>query len=72
MWSLLGRAEVAQRFVGDRVAAGAQRVEGVAEVRGGPQHDGVGDEGEAEGLVDLVVEVTSPNMALMGEEQLTT
>jgi hypothetical protein len=56
--------------VGDRVAVGAQSVEGVAKVGGGPERRGVGDEGEAQRLVDLVVEVPSPDVALMGEEQV--
>jgi len=43
---------------------------GVAEVGRGPQHGGVGDQGEAQRLVDLVVEVPSPDVTLMGEEQI--
>ena len=52
-----GGCQVRSVFVGDGAALGAQGVERVAEVGGGPQHDGVGDEGEAECLVDLVIEV---------------
>jgi hypothetical protein len=55
-------------LVGDREAFGSQRSEHVGEVGGGPQHAGVGDQGEAERLVDLVVEVTA---ASAGTEGLT-
>jgi hypothetical protein len=41
-----------------RAGSGApRRVERIAEVGRRPQHRGVGDEGEAQRLIDLVVEV---------------
>ena len=63
--------EVRRGLVGDRGAVGAQRVERVAEIGRGPQHRGVGDQGEAQCLVDLVVEVAASDVALVGEEQVT-
>jgi hypothetical protein len=63
--------EVPGGLVGDRVAVGPQRVEGAAHVGRGPQHRGVGDQGEAQCLVDLVVEVAAADMAVVGEEQVT-
>ena len=35
-----------------------------------PQHRGVGDQGETERPVDLVIEVTAPDVTLVGEEQI--
>lgn len=57
---------------GDRGTLVSQRVEGVAEVGGVPQDGGVGDECEAQGLVDLIVELAAPDVALVGEEQGAT
>ena len=64
---LLRGCQVRHGPVGDGVAVGA---EGVAEVSRGPQHRGVGDEGETQRLVDLVVEVMAPDVALVSEEQV--
>lgn len=66
-WAVSG----APRLLGDRAAVGTEDVECVAEVGGGPQHGGVGGQSEAERLVDLVVEVSAPDVALVGEEQIT-
>ena len=66
---ILRGCQVCDGRVGDGVAVGAQSVERVAEVGGGPEHRGIGDEGEAQRLVDLVIEVPSPDVALMGEER---
>src|SRR4051812_28182226 len=67
---LRGR-EVAGGLIVHRVAVGAYRVEGVAHVGRGPQHRRVGDQGEAQCLVDLVIEVAASDVALVGEEQVT-
>ncbi len=67
---VLRGCQVRGRFVGDGVAVGAKRVERVAEVGRGPQHGGVGDQGQAERLVDLVVEVAAPDVPLVGEEEV--
>jgi hypothetical protein len=55
-------------LVDDVVPFRAEGVERVGEIGGGPQHAGVGDQCEAEGLVDLVVEVPGADVALVGEE----
>ena len=67
---MLGRGQVCRVLVGDGTALGAQRVEGVAEVVRGPQDGGVGHQCQAQRLVDLVVEVTAPDVTLVGEEQI--
>ncbi len=67
---VLRRAQVCRGLVGDREAFGAQGVEGIREIGRCPEHRGVGDEGQAKGLVDLVVEMTSSDVSLVGEEQL--
>ena len=67
---VLGRREVSGELVGEREALGAHRVESVGEVGGSPQHGGVGDKGQAERLVDLVVQVAAADVALVGEEQV--
>jgi hypothetical protein len=67
---VLRGCQVRRVFVGDGIAVGAQGVERVAEVGRGPQDRGVGDEVQAEGLVDLVVEVAATDVALVGEEQV--
>jgi len=56
-------------FVGEAVAVGTEGVERVAEVGRGPQHGGVGDQSEAERLLDLVIEVPPPDVALVSEER---
>ena len=56
--------------VGDLDAVIAQCVERVTEVGGRPEHRGVGDKGEAERLIDLVVEMAATDLALVGEEQI--
>ena len=55
-------------FIGDGEAFGSQGVECVGEVGGGPQHAGVGDQGEAQCLVDLIVEVVASDVTLAGGE----
>jgi len=67
---VLRGCQVRPVFVGDGLAVGSKGVERVAEVGRGPQHGGVGDQGEAQRLVDLVIEVQSPDVALVGEEQI--
>lgn len=68
---VLRGCQVRGGLVGDRVALGAQGIEGVTKVSGGPQYRGVGDQVETQRLVDLVIEVSAPDMALMGEEITT-
>ncbi|GEM_PF-1483318 len=67
---VLRGCQVRGGFVGDGVAVVAQGIEGVAEICRRPQDRGVGDEGQAQGLIHLVVEVAATNMALVGEEQI--
>lgn len=52
------------------VAVVVRDVERLAEIGRGAQDHGVGDEGQAEGLVYLVVEVAATDVALTGKEQL--
>jgi len=65
-----GGCQVRSVFVGDGVALGAQGVERVAEVGGGPQDGGVCDKGQTQRLIDLVVEVSASDVALVGEEEI--
>ena len=44
----------------------------IGEVGGGLQRRGIGDESLAQRLIDLVVEVTSSHVPLVGEEQVAT
>jgi len=67
---VLRRGQVCRGLVGDREAFGAQGVEGIREIGRCPEHCGVGDEGQAQRLVDLVVEMTSSDVSLVGEEQV--
>ncbi|MDQ6671038.1 MAG: hypothetical protein M3069_09845, partial [Chloroflexota bacterium] len=69
---VLGGCQVRRVFVGDGVAVGTKGVEGVAEIGRGPQHGGVGDQSQAQRLVNLVVEVPAPDVTLVGEEQIAT
>ena len=64
---VLRRGQVCRGLVGDREAFGAQGVKGIREIGRCPEHRGVGDEGQAKGLVDLVVEMTSSDVSLVGE-----
>ena len=70
MWSCWAGVRCAAVSSVTSIAVGPQGVERVAEIGRGPQHAGVGDEGEAQCLVDLVIEMTSSDVALMGEEQV--
>lgn len=70
MWFVLGRCEVGRHLVVDVQPFGAQGVEDIGEVAGSPQHAGVGDQRQAEGLVDLVVKVASAYVSLVSEEQV--
>jgi len=54
----------------DWVPIGTHGIKGIAEIRRGPQDCGVGDQGQAEGLIHLVVEVAAADVALVGEEQI--
>jgi hypothetical protein len=67
---MLGRGQVRRDLVGDLDAVCPQRVERVAEIGGGPQDTRVGDQSEAQCLVDLVIEMASLDVALMREEQI--
>jgi len=67
---VLRRCQVRCVFVGDGVAVGTEGIERIAEVGGGPQDRSVGAESQAEGLIDLVIEVPAPDVALVGEEQV--
>jgi hypothetical protein len=53
---VLRRRQVSGDLVCDLDAVGTQRVDRVAEIRGGPQHAGIGDQREAQRLVDLIIE----------------
>jgi hypothetical protein len=68
---MLGWRQVRDDLVGDLDAVCPQRVDRVAEIGGGPQHAAIGDQGEAQCLIDLVIEMTSSDVALMREEQVT-
>ena len=67
---VLCRREVGGVLVVDIAPFRAEGIERVGEIGGGPQYAGVGDQREAQGLVDLVVEVPPSNLTLMGEEQV--
>ena len=54
--------------IADREAFDPQHLDRVAEIGRGPQHAGVGDDGQAQCLVDLVIEMSSTDVALVGEE----
>jgi hypothetical protein len=66
---VLGGCQVRSVFGGDGVALGAQGVERVAEVGGSPQDGGVCGQGQAQSLIDLVVEVSASDVALVGEKR---
>jgi len=68
---VLRGCQVSRELVRDVHAFGAECGERVAQVAGRPQHRGVRDQGEAQRLVDLVLEVATPDVALVGEEQVT-
>ena len=69
---VLRRRQVRRRLVCHRVAVSTQRVERAAEIRRRPEDGGVGDQGQAHGLIHLVVEVAATDVALVGEEQIAT
>ena len=56
---VLGRRQVRGDLVADLDAICPQGVDRVGEIGGGPQHAGVGDQGEAQCLIDLVIEMAS-------------
>jgi len=59
---VLRGCQVRRVFVGDGVAVGAQGVDRVPEIGRGPEHGGVGDEGQAEGLIDSMLMHKTPKM----------
>jgi len=68
---MLGGRQVRRSLVADLDTICPQGVDRVAEIGSRPQHAGVGDQGEAQCLIDLVIEMTSSDVALMREEQVT-
>ena len=66
---VLRRCQVCRGFAGDGIAIGAESVESVADVCRGPQHGGVGDQGETECSVDLVIEMPASDVALASEDR---
>jgi len=67
---VLRRCELGRHLVVDVQPFGAQCVEDIGEVAGGPQHAGVGDQCQAEDLVDLIVKVASACASLVSEERV--
>ena len=65
------RGEVGDSVVADVVCA-TEVIEGVGHVHGVPQDDGIGDDGQAEGLLGLALVVAVPYVAFVGEEELAT
>ena len=63
------RGEVGGGLVVD-VGCFADVIEGIAHVHGVPEDHGVGDDGQAEGLLGLALVVAVPNVPLVGKEQL--
>ena len=55
-------------LVVDVVAVQSEGVEGRLEVDGVGQHDGVGDQGQAQGLLGLLGMVAAADVAFVGEE----
>ena len=56
-------------LVVDVVAVQSEGVEGRLEVDGVGQHDGVGDQGQAQGLLGLLGVMPAADVVFVGEEQ---
>ena len=65
----LQRPDMNEVLVADRGAGGAQLGDDALDLQGVPQHDGVGQQAEATGLVHDYLEIGGAELALIGEEQ---
>jgi hypothetical protein len=69
MWSCWAGVKCAT-FSSQTSMPSARRASIVSAIGCGPQHAGVGDQSEAQCLIDLVIEMTASDVALMHEEQV--